>query len=68
MNSIEKEYEGYLGTVAEIMSAESLPDAVSLVKMANVRVEETGFDNWNGGTRIWTVYLSIPRGSTLASA
>ena len=60
MNSIEREYEGYLGTVAEIMSAEGLLDAVSLLKMANVRVEETGFDNWNGGTRIWTVYLSIP--------
>ena len=62
MSSIEKEYERYLGTVAEMMSAEDLPDAVSLLKMASVRVEETGFDNWNGGTRIWTVYLSIPPG------
>lgn len=62
MNSIEKQYERYLGTVAEMLTAEELPDAVLLLKLATPRVEETGFDNWNGGTRIWTVYLSIPPG------
>lgn len=57
MNSIEKQYERYLGTVAEMLTAEELPDAVLLLKLATPRVEETGFDNWNGGTRIWTVSL-----------
>lgn len=59
MNSIEREYDRYLGTVSEMLAAEGLTDAVSLLRVATSRIEQTGFDNWNGGTSIWTVYLAI---------
>lgn len=54
-----EEIEHYLATTAEMLSAEDMDAAADLLRTANSRVEQTGFDNWNGGTSIWTVYLEI---------
>lgn len=59
MKRIEKQPESYLATTAKMLSADGMGYAASLLKRAKVKVEETGFDNWNGGTRIWTIYLEI---------
>ena len=49
----------YLATCAELLSADGINDAVELMATADSRIEETGYDNWNGGTKIFTIYLSI---------
>lgn len=56
---MDQDYEDYLSTVAEMLSAEGMTEAVSLLRTANLRIAETGYDNWNGGTTIWTIYLTV---------
>lgn len=53
------ELQDYLATAAEMLDAEGMHDASSLLRRAEHRVEETGYDNWNGGTRIWTIHLLL---------
>lgn len=59
MSGLKDDYEKYLKTVSNILETEGLADAVGLLRGASGRIEETGFDNWNGGTTVWTIYLSI---------
>lgn len=49
----------YLATAAELLAAEGMNQAADTLRKSEVSVEETGFDNWNGGTRIWTITLLI---------
>lgn len=49
----------YLATVEEMLTAERMTQAADVVRAATPRVERTGYDNWNGGTEQWTVFLSI---------
>lgn len=49
-----------LAAVMEMLASEGLNKAADIVRRAKPRVEETGFDNWNGGTHIFTVFLEIP--------
>lgn len=37
-----------------------MADAAELVRVYPARVEQTGYDNWNGGTAIWEVYFEVP--------
>lgn len=59
MKQIEEKPEVYLSTAARMLDAEGMSEASSLLRSAHVVVEETGFDNWNGGTRVWTVFLEV---------
>jgi len=43
-----------------MLLAEGLTEAAAILRTTEARVEETGYDNWNGGTTVWTVYLPIP--------
>lgn len=58
-----------MATVHAMLQAESAHEAAKLVRECTVRVEQTGYDNWNGGTEIWEVYfeLSVSEFSRLAS-
>ena len=51
--------ESYLGTVSELLNAEGMKEASEVLRLSGPRIEETGFDNWNGGTTIWTIYLRL---------
>lgn len=42
-----------------MLAAENMKDAAELLRRSTPRFEETGFDNWNGGTAIWKIYLLI---------
>lgn len=42
-----------------MLRAEGVADAAEILRVSAVKVEETGYDNWNGGTKIWTIYLLI---------
>lgn len=59
MKIIADNPEPYLATAAEMLTAEGMTDAADIVRQSTVRIEETGYDNWDGGTTIWTVYLSV---------
>lgn len=34
-------------------------EAADTLKSSVPKIEETGYDNWNGGTTIWTIYLRM---------
>lgn len=48
-----------IATLARILEAEGLDSATSIVRSAEPRFEHTGYDNWNGGTDLYTLYLLI---------
>lgn len=56
---ISENYESYLSTAAELLLAEGMSEAADVLRRSTPRVEETGYDNWNGGTAIWTIYLRM---------
>lgn len=55
-----KNLEVVLGTVHELLVAEDMHEAARLVRLHPARAEQTGYDNWNGGTEIWEVYFTVP--------
>lgn len=59
MAAPSEDFEPYLATAAEMLSAEGMNAAAELLRTAASRVEQTGVDNWNGSTSVWTVYLEI---------
>lgn len=52
--------ESVLGTVHALLKAEEMGEAVQVVRTYPVRAEQTGYDNWNGGTELWDVLFEIP--------
>ena len=73
MNSAAENFEHYLATAAEMLIAEgtvralehrarapiSVTEAAEIPRTSTAKVEETGYDNWNGGTTTWTIYLLL---------
>lgn len=49
-----------LGTVHALLVAENMGEAASLVRTYPSRAELVGYDNWNGGTEIWTISFDVP--------
>lgn len=54
------ELEDVLGTVHDLLIAEGMKEAAHLVRAYPARAEQTGYDNWNGGTEVWDVYFDVP--------
>ncbi|MFZ3128985.1 MAG: abortive infection family protein [Rhodoferax sp.] len=52
--------EEMLATVHALLSSEGMTEAAALVRSYPARAEQTGYDNWNGGTEIWEVRISMP--------
>ena len=59
MQDLSADPSRYIATVEELLVAERLLQAADLLRAATPRVERTGYDNWDGGTEIWTIYLAI---------
>ncbi len=51
--------EACLAAVEAMLTAEGMAEAAELLREADAEVVETGYDNWNGGTRVHTLFLSI---------
>ena len=49
-----------LATVHALLRAEGMDEAADLVSRYPARAEQTGYDNWNGGTAMWDVYIEVP--------
>ena len=56
---LEDGAEGYLATVTELLEAERSFDLAEILRSSKIRVDQTGYDNWNGGTNIWTIYIEV---------
>lgn len=50
-------------TVTEILKSDKLDEMVDLLTNSQVNIEQTGYDNWNGGTYFYTIYLTVDIGT-----
>lgn len=58
---MEKEnLEQILATTHAILQADAMYDAAKIVREYSAQAEQTGYDNWNGGTEFWDVYFPLP--------
>jgi hypothetical protein len=48
LKSVADDPDRFLAPAAEMLTAEGMTDAAELLRTSTVRVEETGYDNWNG--------------------
>jgi len=51
--------EPALATTARLLDAENWRQAAAVLRTAQATFEQTGYDNWNGGTDIYTLWLRI---------
>ena len=58
--SPRRDIEGALPTVAELLRHRNQGDALRVLTQAEIELDQTGYDNWDGGTEIWTVCLRLP--------
>lgn len=52
--------ESILGTLARLFAAEGAAREVAVLTYSAPEIVETGYDNWNGGTTIYTLLLHVP--------
>src|SRR5579863_154971 len=50
LKTVAEDPERYLATAAEMLMAEGMTDAAEILRTSTAKIEETGYDNWNGGT------------------
>ena len=46
-------------TVSEILKADKNEELYQLINTSNINIEETGYDNWNGGIYFFTIYINV---------
>jgi hypothetical protein len=51
--------EAVIDTLARMHAAAGEAEAASLLRTSRCRFEETGYDNWNGGTTTYTLYVDV---------
>ncbi|HWP98321.1 MAG TPA: abortive infection family protein [Syntrophomonadaceae bacterium] len=52
--------ESYLATITQLFTLEGAINEVDLLAKAMAETVQTGYDNWNGGTNMYTLYLQVP--------
>ena len=52
--------EQLLATVHALLRAEGMSEAAAIVREYPAYIEQTGYDNWNGGTNIYDVQFRLP--------
>ncbi|NVZ75182.1 abortive infection family protein [Pseudomonas gingeri] len=52
--------EPLLATVHTLLRADGADDAADVVQRYPAKAEQTGYDNWNGGTNYWQVQFKMP--------
>jgi hypothetical protein len=54
-----REFQSLLYTVTEIAKADGADDIVGLLTNSQVTIQQTDYDNWNGGTYGYTIYICV---------
>ena len=57
--TIENDLEKLLRTLAQIYAMQGKRREVTVLAKSQATIEQTDFDNWNGGTYGYTIYLSV---------
>ena len=52
--------ETVVATLAELFRAQGNRVACDVLENSRARIEETGYDNWDGGTYLFTLFLELP--------
>ena len=52
--------EEILATVVEMLIADEMYEAGDLLRQSDCQFEVTGYDNWNGGTDLISLYVRLP--------
>ena len=47
-------------TLTQLFHHQNNPDLENILSQSTSRIEESGYDNWNGGTYFYTLYLEVP--------
>jgi hypothetical protein len=59
-NDFTKNPEPLVATLARIYAAEGQAREVAILANAQIAIEQTDYDNWDGGTYLYSLYLQIP--------
>lgn len=59
-NGFPKTVDDVVTTLVEIYRYQGRSDIVELLENSNARIEQTEYDNWNGGTYIYALMLEVP--------
>ncbi|MCE9609935.1 MAG: toll/interleukin-1 receptor domain-containing protein [Chthoniobacter sp.] len=59
-NGFPKSVEDVVATLADLFRHQGQSDVVDLLESASARIEETNYDNWNGGTYTYELMLDVP--------
>jgi hypothetical protein len=55
-----EQIEQTLATIHALLHAEGMAEAATIVRAYPAHAEQTGYDNWNGGTNLWEVQFELP--------
>lgn len=59
MKPIEEDIEPYIATVAKLLREDNQIESFEILRIAKPRCEQTDYDNWNGGTYTYTIFLTV---------
>lgn len=58
--STSRQIEGALPTVADLLRARGEKAALGVLTLAEIDLQHTDNDNWNGGMELWTAFIRLP--------
>lgn len=58
--STRRQIEGALPTVVDLLRARGEKAALRVLTLAEIDLQHTDNDNWNGGTELWTAFIRLP--------
>jgi len=55
----QDEFRKIVYTISELLKADREDDLFEILGTSDINIEQTGYDNWNGGINFYTVYLNV---------
>lgn len=55
----DQEFKGLIETVRKIAESSNEDNILSILERSEISIEQTGYDNWNGGIYYYTIYLKV---------
>jgi hypothetical protein len=60
MTDITHDFEALIGTLRELFDHDNCYPECETLSTAHARIEQIGYDNWDGGTDIYGFYFDVP--------
>lgn len=55
----ENELNGIISTVRQLATADNHTALLDIINHSDIRIQQTGYDNWNGGQYFYTIYCQL---------